>query len=258
MRTTIGFGLLITMTSVCARAEVGTSIPMIEDCASPAEVVAVVQATDHVRVRYGMGGSTQICYAVTATVNGKDIGGYLLGSAHPDVAAFEREARSHIPPIPPPAPLASDSKDKEIQSLKIMDLPKSFAGLSGTSPAGGRVSLDTFNQPTVVLYFWSANDKKSVRDAGAMEGIYNLYRGKGVGLVGVVSGTSAQVRSVMNDEEVVWPQILNNGTIAERYPQTKDLKYFILDRSRNVVAALKSSEDVQRVLTDLRKQKGGF
>jgi hypothetical protein len=204
-----------------------------------------------------MGGYAQTCYSVTATVNGKDVSGCLLGAAHPDVAAFEREVRSHIPPIPPPAPADAQSKEDKDKGPAPVP-PKSFAGLSGISPVGHPVSLASLNQPTLVLHFWSASGKKSIHEADEMEGVYNQYRGKGVGLVGVVSGSStAQVRRVMSEEEVVWPQIFDSGAIAARYPQTKDLKYFILDQNRDVVAALKSSDDVQRALNAWRKQTGG-
>jgi len=254
-----GMWLIVAIAAAGASAQVREGIPLLADCSNPADVVATVPGTDHVQVRYGLGGDTQTCYAVSATVNGKQVAGYMLGAGHPDVAAFEREARSHIPaipdpPAPPPAPAAAaEPKDPAPEA------PTSFAALSGTSPDGRhRVSVGSLKQPTVVLYFWSAGDKRSIREADAMEGVYELYRGKGVGLVGVVSGASAaQVRKVLNDGEVIWPQILDNGAIAARYPESKQTRYFILDRNRNVVAALKSPTEVQRELVKLRKQTGG-
>lgn len=192
---------------------------------------------------------------MSATVNGKTVEGHLLGDAHPDVAAFEREAQSLIPSIseplkPAPAPASKDAKE----TTSVPEGPTSFAGLSGTSPDGRRVSLDSISAPTVVLYFWSANNQESIREADGMEGVYNQYRGKGVSLVGVVSGSSvASVRRVLRDEEVVWPQILDNGDIASRYSVSKEAKYYILDRQRNAVAALKSAGEVQRALMKMRQ-----
>ena len=91
-----------------------------------------------------------------------------------------------------------------------------------------------------------------------MEGIYLTYSRKGVGLLGVVSGGgTAQVRRVLQEAEVIWPQILDSGAIGARYPQSRDTKYFILDRNRNVVAALKSPSEVQRALAKMRTQTGG-
>lgn len=253
--------LIVAIAAVGASAQGREGIPLLADCSNPEDVVATVQATDHVQVRYGLGGNTQTCYAVSVTLNGKDVAGYLLGAAHPDVAAFEREARSHVPPIPdPPAPAPAAAAATETkQNDPAPQVPKSFAELSGISPDGHhRVSLGSFKQPMVVVYFWSANDKRSIREADAMDGVYEMYRGKSVGLVGVVSGAStAQVRKVINEGEVIWPQILDNGAIAARYPESKQTRYFILDRNRNVVAALKSSGEVQRELVKLRKQTGG-
>ena len=156
----------------------------------------------------------------------------MLGNAHPDIAAFEREVRSHIPQIPePPAPasVAQDAQDKAAVPAgpKAPVGPKSFAGLSGTSPDGRRVSLDNIGTTTVVLYFWSANNKESIREADGMEGVYNQYRGRGVSLEGVVSGSSGQRLRVLREEEVRWPQILDNGAIASRFPGTNDAKYVL-------------------------------
>ena len=253
---------MIAIVAIGSGADRGHSSFLLKDCSNPEDIAAIVQATDHVTVRHGIGGGSETCYAVTATVGEKKIEGYLLGSAHPDVAAFEREARSHIPELPPPppptppplAPAVANPDGKENGQAPAPEPPKSFAGLSGSSPAGGRVSLDSLSQPTLVLYFWSANDKNSVREAEAMEGVYNTYGGKRVGLLGVVSGRTPQVRKAISDNEVIWPQILDSESIAARYPRTNDLKYFILDRKRNVVAALKSSEDVKRAL---QRQYGG-
>jgi hypothetical protein len=279
-----GVSLILTMTAVGAGAQTGASVPnpnvqssnrqsndtfvLLTDCSSspskPAEVAGTLHASDRVRVRYSLGGSTQTCYAVSATMNGQVVEGFLLGGAHPDVAAFEREARSRIPaipdrpkPDPAAAPAAKDGKDGKDQP-PVPDLPKSFAGLSGISPDGRRVSLDSIPASTLVLYFWSANNKKSIREVDGMEGVYNQYHSKGVGLVGVVSGSSAaSVRKVLHDEEVLWPQILDNGDIASRYPASKETRYYILDRRRNTVAALKSAAEVQQALTKMRPSSRG-
>jgi len=258
------------MTAFRVLAQVNDTVPLLTDCSAspsePAEIVATIHQSDAVRVRYSLGGNAQTCYAVSATLNGKAVEGYLLGNTHRDATAFELEARSRIPSIPdPPKPdpaPAKDAKDpKDTKDAKdktlVAGVPQSFAGLSGTSPEGRRVSLASINSPTVVLYFWSANNQKSIREVDAMESVYNKYHAKGVGLVGVVSGSSAaNVRKVLRDEEVLWPQILDTGAIASQYPVTREARYFILDRQRNAVAALKSVSEVQRELMKMRQPSG--
>jgi len=233
------------------------NFPLLKDCSRPDQVLAWIQTTDHVEVRYALAGNRETCYAVRTTVDGDRVEGFVIGAAHPDLAAFAREVRSQIPEIPqpvapPPAPPAAAAAE---ELARAPETPESFAGLSGLSPKGRRVSLDALAAPTVVLYFWSANDRKSIREAEAMDAIFETYQGKGVGLVGVVSGGAAQARTAMNENEVVWPQILDHGEIAARYPQTKETRYFILDRGRNVVAALQSAEQVQRELLKLRTRR---
>jgi peroxiredoxin len=280
-----GVWLILTITALAASAQTGAeaqtgfgvqsgtgvqradAFPLLTDCSGspsePADVAASIHASDRVRVRYSLGGSSQTCYAVSATVSGQPVEGFLLGNGHPDISAFEREARSRIPAIPePPKPdpaavaEAKDGKNAKDQ-IPAPDFPKSFAGLSGISPGGRRVSLDGIGASTVVLYFWSANSSKSIREADGMEGVYNQYHSKGVGLVGVVSGNVASVRKALRDEEVLWPQILDNGEIAARYPASKETRYYILDRRRNTVAALKSAAEVQRALMKMRQSPRG-
>lgn len=237
----------------------GGEVAVLSGCSTPEDVVAMIRDADHVAVRYALGGNRETCYAVTAEVNGRTVAGYLLGGSHPDVAAFERDSRSHVPVAPPPAPPsapvpAGAAKEEHARA----EIDESFAGLSGPSPTGVRVSLDNLKAPLTVLYFWSTNDKESIREAAEVAGIFEVYGRKGVSIVGVVSGASAaQVRKVMGDQEVVWPQILDHGAIAQRYPQSRQMKYFILDRGWNVVAALKTTEDVHRALAKLRKRGVG-
>jgi peroxiredoxin len=247
--------LIVALTLVGAAAQTTGFVPLLKDCGNPADRVATVQATDRVQVRYALGGDTQTCYAVSALVSGEKVDGYLLGAAHPDVAAFDRESRNHASHIIEPAkPVAEAAKDDGAPKV-----PQSFANLSGISPEGRRVSLGSLREPTVVVYFWSANDKNSVREASGMNGVYETYHRKGVALMGVVSGSSAaQARQVVKEEEVIWPQILDNGALAARYQASKETRYFVLDRSRNVVAGLKTSVEVQRELMILHQRSGGL
>ncbi len=256
------YGLILAMTTLGAFAATTDTVALFPDCSDsqPADIAVAIHKSDPVRVRYGLGGNSETCYAVSAVVNGKTVEGYLLGEAHPDVAAFEREARSHIPaipeppkPAPTPAPVAQEVKAKPLTPPS----PQSFAGLSGRSPDGRRVSLDDISAPTVVLYFWSVNNQNSIREADGLERVYEQYHGKGVSVVGVVSGSSAaRVRQVLRDEEVIWPQILDNGDIASRFLAGREAKYYILDRQRNEVAALRSAFEVQRALIKMREPAG--
>lgn len=254
------YGFILAMTTLGAFAATTDSVTLLPDCSDPqpADITATIHKSDPVRVRYGIGGNSETCYAVSAVVNGKTVEGYLLGNAHPDVAAFERETRSHIPAIPEPtqpapAPVAQEVKQKTVPPA----IPESFAGLSGRSPDGRRVSLDDIRTPTVVLYFWSVNNQNSIREADGLERVYEQYHGKGVSVLGVVSGSSAaRVRQVLRDEEVLWPQILDNGDIASRFLAGREAKFFILDSQRNEVAALRSAFELQRALIKMREPAG--
>lgn len=256
-----GVWLIVAMMAVGASARASDVIPIYDDCSNPQEIIATVSSTDHVRVRYALGGDAETCFAVAVTVNGKVVNGYVAGAVHPDVASFERELESRVPQVPvqPAAEPTPAPKQETKEQAPPPDIPRSFAGLAGTAPDGSRVSLNQSVARTMVVYFWSANDKRSIREAGGMDGINELYGHKGVALVGVVSGGSAaQARKVIGQAEVTWPQILDiGGALARRYGVDQQTRYFILDRARNVVAAVKSPDEVSRELNRLRKQGSG-
>lgn len=136
-----GIWLILTMTALGVNAQTAAegqsgagvqganvqsndTFVLLTDCSgSPSEPgAAAVHASDRVRVRFSLGGNAQTCYAVSAALNGQTVEGYLLGDAHPDIAAFEREARSLIPLIPKPDPVAPGrrmGKTAKIRSRRL-------------------------------------------------------------------------------------------------------------------------------------------
>ena len=103
---------VVLLTAACASAQAPATFALTRSCDSESPVVETLRASDHVKVRYSFAGDKGTCYAVTATVaNGKvdggTVDGYLIGAAHPDIAAFELDVRTKaalIPPPPPPPP----------------------------------------------------------------------------------------------------------------------------------------------------------
>jgi peroxiredoxin len=227
------------------------TLPLLASCSEPDEIVAAIHSSDAAKVRYSLGGGAQTCYAVSVTVDGKAVEGWLLGETHPAVAAFERDARARIPQIaeaPKPEPEADNS-------LMPPGSPTSFAGLRAVDVKGRRVDLEAMRAPYLIVYFWSTTDRHSIADAEALEYVYGHYHPKGVDVVGIASGPSAsRVRQVAQEQEYVWPQIFDSGEIANQYHVTPARPYFILDRQRSVVAALKSAGQIDLAMQRLRKK----
>ena len=68
--------------------------PLRSGCEEEDETVAVLHAGDKVEVRFGLAGASVPCYAVTATVDGGKVNGYLPGSVLDHVDDLERERRA--------------------------------------------------------------------------------------------------------------------------------------------------------------------
>ncbi len=219
--------------------------------------IATIRSSDPVQIRYSFAGGTETCYAVSATANGKEVEGFLLGAAHPMIAEFEKEARSHIPAIPdPPKPKPEPSPDaKEAKKDEPPPMPTSFAGLRAVDYQGHSVNLAAMSAPTVVLYFWSAANRRSIKDSEALEQVYGTHHSKGVEVIGIAAASSAKrVQEICQENEFIWPQVLDSGKIASEHHVTPDKPYLILNRQRNVVAALSSAHEVDRVLKQLSAQ----
>lgn len=194
-----------------------------------------------------------MCYAVTATVDGKTLDGYLLGSAHPAVAAFEAQVRTQgtlIPQAPPPAAAAPQPRPEPKPE------PLSFADFHATGVHGERVDLSHERAANVVIYFWSPHNRTSMQNADGMESVFNTYHSRSVYMVGVATGISlAQLRSTCNENEIGWPQVLDNGAVAERYHVDPAKPYVLLDQARNVIAASATPGGLEPMLDELTKHR---
>jgi hypothetical protein len=236
----------------------GDTVPILSGCSDGADTIGTVRSDDPVKVRYSLGGGSQICYAVAAASAGKDVEGFMLGESHPSIAAFEREARSHIPEAPPPpqpAPVAKADKAEENTPAPPPG-PTSFAGFKAMDVQGRQVDLDRIPAKYVVLYFSALGNKRAVRDSEGMEAVYGAYHPKGVGVIGVGVGlTAAAVKAYAREVEATWPLIHDTGGISARYNVNPATPFYILDRERNVVAAVKRANDLPPLLDRLRRQQ---
>lgn len=241
--------------------------PLLKSCTKDAEILAMLDAGHTVKVRFNYAGDAGNCYAVTATVGGNNINGYLIGAGHPAVAAFEKEVRSQSLAIPAPAP--SPVPTQAVASLTGVGspnpsaesapapLPLSFAGFHASSVNGGHVDLSTTQRaPNVVLYFWSARTRSGIKTAERMDLIYDEFHNRGVDVVGVASAASmAQLIQVCKDNEIVWPQVLDSGAIAARYHVSPSAPFLLLDQSRKVIAAVASPGALAPLLTQITKYR---
>lgn len=237
----------------------GAGLALLASCSNETETVATIQASDPLEIRYSMAGDRQMCYAVSVTVDGKQVQGFLLGEAHPAIAEFEREARTHVPEIPPPPapvpPPAAPSIAEHAPEPAVAPAPQgpvSLAGFRAMDWRGGRVDLNSMSAPNVVVYFWSPSDRGVGRKVDAMENVYITYHPRGVEVVGIVSGTSpTRFERFVQQNEIGGLQILDSGQIASRYHVNPEKPFLVLDRQRNVITAVASTAELESILDKL-------
>jgi peroxiredoxin len=223
-------------------------LPLLGSCGDANDVKATIQRSDTVQVRYSLAGTGQDCYAVSVTLDGRVAEGYLLGAEHPAIADFER-VRSLQPAIlpyvpPPPAPPESAKP-----AAPAAPQPVSLAGFRAVDLNGRAVDLDRMPAKTVIVYFWSTTDRRAIKDAEMLEYVYGQYQSKSVEIVGVASTPSVKaLKQICNENEAVWPQVVDSGRLAEQYHVDRAKPYLVLDRQRNVVAALSSASHIDAVL----------
>jgi peroxiredoxin len=263
-RLGIRIAAALALAAGIARADVAPqTVSLLKSCGDASDTVAALAPSDVVMVRYSMAGYSQVCYAVTATLDGKPVNGYLLGSTHPAVVEFEKEARTHVPQLPPPPPppappkpAADPNAPKDPGRDSVPAMPLAFAGFKALDYRGRTVDLDRMRAPNVVLYFWSPMDRSSVKKADSLDYLYGQYRQNGVEIVGI-SATGANLKRMAGEHEIIWPQVIDSGGIAAQYHVDPNKPYLLLDRDRNVVAAVTSALELEPAMRQAIKERRG-
>ena len=230
------FALTLALAGTAGFAQAPGGLQLLASCDDTTDVKATIRTTDAVQVHSSLAGSGQQCYSVTASVDGQELRGYVLGAGHPAIVEYER-VRARQPVImpyipPPPAPQ-----------------PVSLAGFRGVDLNGQSVDLDRMKANTVIVYFWSPNNRRLSKDSEMLDYIHEQYEHSGVQIVGVASGaTASAVKQFCDQNEAIWPQVLDSGRLAQQYHVDPAKPYLVLDQQRNVVASVSSATQIDTVL----------
>jgi peroxiredoxin len=234
-------------------------LPLLGGCDDANDVKATIQKSDAVRVRFSMAGSGQECYSVSATVDGRTVDGYLLGAEHPAIAEFERMRSRQpaiMPYVPPPPPPPESEKQAVPVAAPAVPQPVSLAGFRGVDVNGRQIDLDRMKAKTIIVYFWSPGNHRSVKDAEMLDYVYQQYQTNSVEIVGVASGSSAAaVKQIAEKNEAVWPQVMDSGRIAQQFHVDPAKPYLVLDQQRNVITTLSSATQIDAVLQQRFKDR---
>lgn len=106
--------------STCLAGSLGivaaeTGFPLMSNCFDDAERVAVVSASDPVKVRYASAaGAAKSCYAVQVSKDGRSVSGFPVGATLP---AIDQLKGSDLPSTHPARPLPPRASNGEIGSV---------------------------------------------------------------------------------------------------------------------------------------------
>ena len=127
----LGAVFLLAASAFAAESD---SALLFSDCSDSSEIKRVVQSTDTVVVHHSLAGGSQTCYAVSvAAGNGTVVDGFLLGSRHPAVLAFERNQQNYVAQaFTPPSEAKKQNHPKAVARAKPYKLWNPFSSRSGT------------------------------------------------------------------------------------------------------------------------------
>jgi hypothetical protein len=130
MNPKLGAVFLLAASAFAAESD---SALLFSDCSDASEIKRVVQSTDTVMVHHSLAGGPQTCYSVSlAAENGKVMDGFLLGSAHPAVVAFERKQQDYVAQAFTPPEAKKQNHPKAVARAKPYRLWNPFSSRSGT------------------------------------------------------------------------------------------------------------------------------
>jgi hypothetical protein len=227
------------------QAPVQPGVPLIDDCSAPSHVIATLETSDPVQVRFSLAQAPQTCYAVTAEVEGKPVKGYVLGPGLKAIADFENARPIPVAPaaaVPAPA-VAAPSLVAAVPAVKNpapaqpSGLPV-FADFSGRDLHGKPVGLSAVKGKVILVCFWSPHNTDSLHEATLVTRLVGQLRQQGVNAVTV--GLSAD-RELMGEaaEAIVVPSIFNGYEIAARSGVTFEAlpRTYILNEKHEILAS---------------------
>jgi peroxiredoxin len=217
------------------------SVALLENCAEPEQALATLQAADAVRVRSAMAGGAGTCYAVTATVDGKAVDGYILGETLPAIVDFERQRRL----VALPAAEASSAMPAAAATAAAAPAPKerphraAFGDFSAVDLKGKPVRLKALQGKAVVICFWSPGSAASIRELLVVSRSYFEFHKQGLDVIAVSLSASREAIEDAFEGSTAFPDIPDRYGISEQHGVSFDSlpRTFILDQRHEIVAA---------------------
>ena len=237
------------------------TVPLRDGCSADDSQIAVVGTNDSVHVLGAIAGGDGECYHVDVTRDGKTTSGYLLGETLPAIAAFvaerERSSSERLDAVakqmalPPPSPPSESAKEPSKEPIET------FENFSGRDLKGKPVSLNSLPGRIIIVQFWGPHGS-SKNELESLTQFYNQYKGRGVGLIGLVMVGPKYLGEALDDMILSFPEIPDPG-LAKRYgvnPSTG--KTFVLDKSHRILASGSANDAIRAVKKLITSERAGL
>ncbi len=228
--------------------------PLRSGCSATDKTIASVDSMDRMEVLLALSGDQGTCYKVRVAKSGQTLTGYVRSGRLPAVEAFVHErqrvsqALSAAQARPAAAPPPNTAAIPRLQGV-----PAQFENFSGPDDSGKIIGLSDVHGRATLVTFWSPDSARSRNQLLPILPLYqNLHR-KGLTAIGVsMNPDPAAIGEALDDIHVQWPQVADTHGLARRYhvdPRAGEI--FVLDASRNIVAAGPMGEDIVNAVRKL-------
>jgi peroxiredoxin len=211
-------------------------VALLGNCAEPEHVLGTLEAGQLVRVRSAMAGAPVTCYAVTTTLDGKSIEGYILGDKLPAIVDFERQRReaalaaaqaraaAAVPSAAAPAPQERPHRP-------------AFGDFSAVDMKGKAVTLKDVKGKVLVICFWSPASPASIRELLVVSHSFFKLHKQGLDVIAVSLDAGHEHIEDALEGSMAFPDIPDHYGIAARHGISNVPRTFILDERHEIVTA---------------------
>jgi hypothetical protein len=234
---------------VVVSAGLFASVPGRDACSEDGVILADAQAGDPIQVRHAVSGEAIPCYSVVVTQAGKEVQGFILGSALPVIQDFERtralESRVAVPA--PPEPLPGEKKPP------LRPVGPSFEPWTGADIKGKRVQITASDSKATLVTFWAVQSSAARRYVENLKKTEAEFRPRGLRSFGMIQAAGAgRAGYYFEDMGLECPQAIDRQALATKYnADTTKGTTLVIDASNNVVAISSNPAEIRAAVARL-------
>jgi hypothetical protein len=221
---------------------------MRDSCSEDAAIMATVQSDDKIQVRHAVNGEAIACYAVVVTQSGKEVQGFILGSALPAIQEFERIRAQESRVLLPPSPQPPGTKKPPIRPVG-----PPFEPWSGVDIKGKRMQIAGTDAKVTLVTFWSVESSAARRSVENLKKTEAEFRPKGLRSFGIIeAGSTSRANYYLEDMGLDCPQAFDRQRLAAKYKADANKgTTLVVDASNNVIAISSNPSEIRAAVARL-------